>query len=239
MNHEEYFYGTPNPFAGLLYCSDCGSKMYLCRAHTIAEEKQYYNCSLYRKFKSECKSHRINLTDLEQIVLEQIRNITAYARDHEGEFVELIMQKVSKESASVTKVQKAELKKAMARITQIDAIIQKMYEDNVLGKISDERYSKIASTLESEQATLQDRCTELNAILTKQEEQSVNIQRFLDLVHRYTDIKGLDAKILNEFIEKIYVSHPIKINGQKTQTLKIVFNCIGEFNIPPKMEQAV
>lgn len=98
-----------------------------------------------------------------------------------------------------------------------------------MGKISDDRYSRMSATLEEEQAGLNERVDELKGLLAEQETQSVNMQHFLDKVHRYTDIKVLDAKIINEFIEKIYIYHPEKINGQKTQRVRIVFNCIGEF----------
>lgn len=225
-------YDTPNPFAGILYCADCGNKMYLCRAKTMEEAKYHYVCATYRKRKGECKSHQVYLNMLQQMVLEKINGICEYVKNHEDEFVQMVTKKAKKESASMVRIQEQELGKATKRITQIDTIIQKLYEDNVMGKISEDRYSRMSAALEEEQTGLNEKVSELKDLLAEQENQSVNMQQFLDKVHRYTDIKVLDVKIINEFIEKIYVYHPEKINGQKTQRIRIVFNCIGEFDLP-------
>ena len=128
---------------------------------------------------------------------------------------------------------KRELEQSQARIHKLDEIIQRLYEDNIEGKISDERFAKMSENYEAEQRTLESRVAELRSLIATQQESSVNVDRFLTLVRKYTDIRELTPEIIREFVERIEIFKPERMNGHKVQKMRIVWNCIGEF-MPPQ-----
>ncbi len=117
-----------------------------------------------------------------------------------------------------------------SRMKKLDTLIQRLYEDNVDGKISDERFAKMTATYEEEQKTLAVRSEKLKAVIAKESETTANVSGFLSIVQKYTDIPELTAEIVREFIKKVYISHPEEIDGKRTQKIVIVWNCIGEFH---------
>ncbi|MFY9120598.1 MAG: DUF4368 domain-containing protein, partial [Syntrophomonadaceae bacterium] len=127
---------------------------------------------------------------------------------------------------------KRDLEQAQNRIRKLDEIIQRLYEDNIEGKISDERFVKMSASYEEEQKGLESRVSELKKLIAAEKENSVNVDRFLAIVRKYTDVKKLTAEIIREFVEKIYVRQSERIDGQKVQRIRIVWNCIGEFTPP-------
>ena len=130
---------------------------------------------------------------------------------------------------------KRELEQAQTRILKLDEIIQRLYEDNVEGKISDEHFMRMSENYENEQKTLEARVTELNSMITSEQEANVNADRFLNIVKKYTDIHELTAEIIREFVERIYFHQTERIDGKRVQCIRIVWNCIGEFS-PPEPE---
>lgn len=166
------------------------------------------------------------------MLLDGIRQVTAFARDYEDEFVEMVTKKTRTELDKNMRDSKRELEQAQARISKLDKIIQRLYEDNIEGKISDERFAKMSANYEAEQHTLENRVAKLKSIMTEEKESALNVDHFLSLVRKYTDIKELTAEIIREFIEKIYVYKAERIDGRRVQRIKIVWNCIGEFESP-------
>ena len=158
--------------------------------------------------------------------------MTAYAREHEADFVELVTQKSQTELDKSLRDGKRELEQVQARIRKLDEIIQRLYEDNLEGKISDERFARMTANYEEEQKGLESRVAELKKLLAAETDRSVNVGHFLALVRKYTDVKELTAEILREFVEKVYVYQAERIDGQKVQRIRIVWNCIGEFTPP-------
>lgn len=217
--------------SGMVFCADCGKKLYQVRGRNLPQ-KEYMVCSTYRKIKGGCSSHQIRNEVIEQILLDHLQALTVYARDHEADFVELITKKSQAELDRSLRDGKRELEQAQARIHKLDEIIQRLYEDNVEGKISDERFVKMSASYEEEQKGLESRVSELKKLIADEKENSVNVDRFLALVRKYTDVKELTAEIIREFVEKIYVHQPERIDGQKVQRIRIVWNCIGEFTPP-------
>lgn len=133
---------------------------------------------------------------------------------------------------------KREMEQAQTRIRKLDEIIQHLYEDNLEGKISDERFVKLNENYENEQKTLEARVSELRGLITAEQESSVNVERFLDLVRKYTDIRDLNAEHIREFVEKIMVFKAERIDGRRVQRIHIIWNCIGEFMPPmPQKEE--
>ncbi len=229
--------------SGMLFCADCGKKLYQVRGRTLPQ-KEHMVCSTYRKIKGGCTSHQIRNEVVEQLLLDGIRKITEFARENEEEFVSMVSKKCIGNLEKALKDSKRELEQAQTRIKKLDEIIQKLYEDNVEGKISDERFTKMSANYETEQKTLLAQAKELNDYIfqlkmeiTSAQEESTNADRFLSLVRKHTDIKELTAEILREFVERVYVHQAEHIDGKKIQKIRIVYNCIGEFNPPIKIRE--
>jgi hypothetical protein len=218
--------------SGMIFCADCGNKMYQVRGRGWEHEKEYFVCATYRKVKGGCSSHQIRNVVVEELLLDGIRRVTAFARNFEEEFVEMVTKKTRSELDKSMRDSKRELEQAQARIAKLDEIIQRLYEDNIEGKISDERFAKMTANYEAEQQVLEKRVMELKSIMTEEKESALNVDHFLSLVRKYTDIKELTAEIIREFVEKIYVYKAERIDGRRVQRIKIVWNCIGEFDPP-------
>ena len=217
--------------SGMIFCADCGKKLYQVRGRNLPQ-KEYMVCSTYRKIKGGCSSHQIRNEVLERLLLDGIQTVTAYAREHEADFVELITQKSQTELDKSLRDGKRELEQAQARIRKLDDIIQRLYEDNLEGKVSDERFARMTANYEEEQKGLESRVAELKKLLAAEKDRSVNVDHFLALVRKYTDVQELTAEIVREFVEKVYVYQAERIDGQKVQRIRIVWNCIGEFTPP-------
>ena len=158
--------------------------------------------------------------------------ITAFAREHESEFLDLAKKRSLRETEKLRAENKASLDKAVRRIAEIDGIIQKLYEDNVSGKISDERFAKMTATYETEQNGLQQTAQRLKDEISAVREEGESVDRFMKLVNKYSDITELNAEIIRTFVEKIIVYEAEKIDGVKTQRVKIVYNCVGTVSVP-------
>ena len=217
--------------SGMVFCGDCGKKLYQVRGRNLPR-KEYMVCSTYRKVKGGCSSHQIRNEVLESFILEGIQSISAYVRDHEEEFIELVTQKTQSELNRSMRDWKKELEQAQARIRKLDDIIQHLYEDKIEGTISDERFSKMSANYEAEQTQLEARVTELKRLISAEKDSVVNVNTFIELVKQRTEIKELTAEVIREYVEKVVVFKPETIDGVKTQHLKIIWNCIGEF-VPP------
>ena len=221
--------------SGMVYCADCGAKLYQVRSKAWSNDKEYMVCATYRKRgKHNCTSHQIRNIDIEKALLYMIQQVTAFARDYEDEFVELVAKNKNKELERRIRESKKELEQSMNRVSKIDLLIQRLYEDNVEGKISDEQFIKMTSAYENEQKTLNVRVTELNKIIKNEQEKITNTSSFLNLVKCYTNITKLDAEIIRTFIEKVYIYNADTIGTKKIKKIKIVFNFIGEIDLPTK-----
>ena len=223
--------------SGMVFCADCGAKLYQVRHRGWTHDQEHMVCATYRKKGKEiCSSHQIRNVVIEDFLLTGIREITGYVQSHENEFVEMITKKSKAEADRGLREAKRELEQSKARIRKLDDIIKKLYEDNVEGKISDERFMKLSENYESEQIGLKDRITELQEFIEHEQEAAVNTDSFIRFVKKYTDVQELNAEIIREFVDKIYIYKAERIGGKKVQHIKIMWNCIGEF-IPPVKEK--
>lgn len=223
--------------SGMVFCADCGAKLYQVRGRSLPQS-EYMVCATYRKKgKDKCSSHQTRNSVIEALLLDGIRSVTTFAREHEDEFVEMVTKKKKAEVDRTLRDGKSELELGQARIRKLDEIIQRMYEDYIEGKLSDERFMKLTESYEAEQKTLEARVTELRNALAAEQEAHVNVDRFLALVRKYTDIRELNAEIIREFVERVYVHQAERIDGRKVQRIRIVWNCLGEFSPPAKQEK--
>ena len=176
---------------------------------------------MYRKKGKEvCPSHQIRNCVLEELLLDGLRSVTAFAREHEDVFVEMVTKKKRAEVDRRLRDGKREMEQAQARIRKLDEIIQHLYEDNLEGKISDERFVKLSENYENEQKTLEARVSELRSLIAAEKEANVNVERFLDLVRKYTDIRELTGEVIREFVERIYVHKAERIDGRRVQRIR-------------------
>ncbi len=227
--------GEPSPFSGLLYCGDCGHKLYLRRQRN-PKQKDYFVCSVYRKKRKYfCTSHFIRLEDVEKIVLEDLRRVTQFARENKQEFLDAVKKRSTRELERLQAKNNADLDKALRRVAEIDSIIQRLYEDNVSGKISDERFEKMAATYEAEQKRLQQTIDVLRKEISVARDEGEAVEKFFRLVNKYTDITEVNAEILRTFIEKIIVYEAEQVDDVKTQKVKIVYNCVGAVSLPSEI----
>ena len=225
--------GEMPALSGMVFCADCGAKMYQVRGRSLPQS-EYMVCATYRKKGKEiCPSHQIRNSVIEKYLLTGIREITEYVRVHEDEFVEMVTRKSRADVERSLRDGKRELEQSQSRIYKLDDIIRRLYEDNIEGKVSDERFAKMTESYEAEQKTLESRVVQLREQIAAQQESSVNVDRFLALVRRYTDIRELTPEIIREFVERIEVYQAERVCGKKVQRMRIVWNCIGEF-MPPQ-----
>ena len=220
--------------SGMLFCADCGAKLYQVRARGWSHEQEHFVCATYRKIKGGCTSHQIHNVQVEEILLRELRVITAFAREKEEEFVQLVTKQSEKDLNCQLRENQRELEQAKDRIKKLDSIIQRLYEDNIDGKISDERFYRMSAIYEEEQKQLESRSTELQNFIDSAKENRINVDSFLTMVRRYTEITELTPEIIRSFVEKIEVLQPEKIPGTriKKQTIIIYWNFIGAVDLP-------
>ena len=219
--------GEPDKFSGLVFCSDCGGRHQNHRAKSIEKKNESFTCGRYRKGLGECTAHYIRTVVLEQIVLDDLHRVTALAAQHEDEFVRMVMDNNLEKARREAKQKRRALDKAHRRIAELDALVKRIYEDNVTQKISDERFAKLLTDYEAEQKSLMEQADILEKELAEQEEQAVRMDKFLALVRKYTDIQELTPGLLREFIEKIVVHDAVKVDGHREQEVVIHYNFVG------------
>ena len=228
--------GRTSMFSGLLYCADCGAKLYFCTCNTYKDDSQnHFVCSNYKSNTGSCKIHYIREQVLYRIVLETIRQTLSYVRMFRKDFkLEMLAQDEESRKAELAEKQKA-LSGAKKRMEDLDRIIQHIYEDNVLGKLSDSRYLKLSRQYEKEQAEIEQLAAVLEREIETQAGQVSDVNEFLKLVDKYLDIPELDAAILNELVSRIVVHSPARENGRKQVRIDLYFTYVGQIRIPLKI----
>lgn len=217
-------------FSGLLYCADCGRKLSFHRKADEPAEKHHYLCENYRSNTANCTMHYIRNVVVERIVLENLKEVIQYVSNYEDEFVRMIMDSDMRQRNRKLSQKKKRLAEIQKRIGELDTIFQRIYEDNIIGELSDERFMKMSKGYEDEQRTLQTEADGIQSELQQEEKKSVDVKRFLAIVKKYTDLTELTPEILREFIDKIIVHAPDKSSGRRLQEIEIIYNHIGEFD---------
>lgn len=223
-------------FSGLLYCADCGSKLHFATGKNMTPAQDCYRCSRYKSNTGDCTMHYIREVVLRGLVLEHLRQTIAFVSAYEDEFIKLVTDRNTVEMQKQASQKRRELAQAERRIGELDRLFQRVYEDNISGKLTDERFSKLSAAYEDEQRTLTARVKVLHAELDKEQEQAGNIAQFVALVKRYTDLQELTPSVLNEFIERITVSAPDKSSGHRVQKIHIKYHFVGV--LPPLPAQS-
>ena len=224
--------GEHNMFSGLLVCADCGSNLHF-HFNQGNPEIKYFNCSNYKGNRGTCTStHYVRVDFLEEVVLGEIRRLMKFASLYEDEFVKAVIGHSKQAEQTDRKLKEKELRTLLARDEELDGLFERIYEDNVSGKLSDDRFAKMSRRYEDEQKELSEKIKKLRSEIEKQSSRSMTTDMFIGLVRKYTRARKLTPRMLNELIEKIEVFNAEKIDGVWEQRLRIHYNCVGTIEIP-------
>jgi DNA invertase Pin-like site-specific DNA recombinase len=240
--------GEPNPLTGLMYCYDCGAKMYNSRQRKEYYEENrngkvyrhktadFYTCSANNRgrnyFKTVCSGHFIRTEVVRNLVLDAIRAVSGYVREHEAEFVAKVRETSAIRAEENAKAGKKKLAANQRRIAELDRLFKKTYEDNAAGKLSDKRFEMLTTDYEQEQTELETENAALQAEVDAFAASSERADRFIGIVKRHTEFDELSTAMLNEFVSRILVHEADKSSGERTQEVEIIFNFIGWFKVP-------
>ena len=224
--------GEHNMFSGLLVCADCGSNLHF-HFNQGNPEIKYFNCSNYKGNRGTCTStHYVRVDFLEEVVLGEIRRLTKFASLYEDEFVKAVIGHSQQAEQTDRKLKEKELRTLLARDEELDGLFERIYEDNVSGRLSDDRFAKMSRRYEDEQKELAEKIKKLRSEIEKQSSRSMTTDMFIGLVRKYTRARKLTPRMLNELVEKIEVFNAEKIDGVWEQRLRIHYNCVGTIEIP-------
>lgn len=234
--------GDMGMFSGLLFCADCGGKMYQCRTNEFKPEQEYFICSTYRKDRTICdNTHSIRNMPLTEIVIRNLREAIAYVTQYEDDFIREAAETDTRARDKALLQKKDTLAGAEKRIAELDVIFKRIYEDNISGKLTDERFIKLSRDYELEQDNLKATSKILREEVKRQEKNKSNVGSFIATAKKYTDLTEIDATILREFIDKILVSKTSGKKGRgasdKVQEIEIVYNFIGAFDFGKATQQ--
>lgn len=243
--------GEANPFTGLLYCADCGAKMYNHRGGAgrarnwkgelngkRRPDRDEYNCSTYnlsrQSYDKQCSQHYIRTEVVRKLVLETIKAVSDYVITNEEEFINRIYSTSRDKQKESIRSLKRKIAQDTKRVNELNMLMKKLYEDNISGKLSDKRFEFMLSEFENEQDTLEISMENAKAEIEKHESDTVRADKFIELVKRYTDFSELTTPMLNEFVEKILVHEADYSSGERVQEVEIYLNFIGKFELPVK-----
>ena len=243
--------GEANPFTGLLYCADCGAKMYNHRGGAgrarnwkgelngkRRPDRDEYNCSTYnlsrQSYDKQCSQHYIRTEVVRKLVLETIKAVSDYVITNEEEFINRIYSTSRDKQKESIKSLKRKIAQDTKRVNELNMLMKKLYEDNISGKLSDKRFEYMLNEFENEKDTLEISMENAKAEIEKYESDTVRADKFIELVKRYTDFSELTTPMLNEFVEKILVHEADYSSGERVQEVEIYLNFIGKFELPVK-----
>ena len=232
-----------NPFTGLVYCADCGEKMYNQRSRPFTDSvgtkhsgTDAYNCSTYKLSKKNkgkgCFAHHISTNSLREIVLFTVRTVSQYAIANKDDFIARVREASAVQQDNTAKELKRKLNKDKRRYEELDVLYKRLYESYAVGKISEEKFDMLSSGYEQEQKELKISISEAENAVEQFEKDSVNIDAFLSLAAKYTDFSELTKPMINEFIDKIVVHAPDRSTGERIQEVEIYLNFVGNISIP-------
>ena len=226
-------------FSGLVFCADCGSKLHFATCKSFDGSQDHYRCARYKSNTGDCTAHFIREEVLQKIVLNRIFAVTAMFYEDITTFMELIQKQRFDEAEKDMKRKQCEVRQARKRIAELDRIFKRIYEDDINGTISHERFLKLSAEYEAEQKELTEKVKAEQQEVDTYEQNKSDFDSFAAIIRKYVGITELTPTIVNEFIKKIVVHAPEKIDGKRFQKVDIIFNFVGEIHLPtdPQTEQ--
>ena len=234
-------YGEIGLFSGLVYCADSGSVLYQQRFTTAKRSQDCYICGSYKRRTVECTAHFIRTDALTQGVMKNLRMITASVAKDESKFVKALTEQTESGTRRKNAARYKELDAVNRRIAEVSGIFKRLYEDNVSGRISDERFMEMSADYEKEQADLKDRAAKIEKEIDRAREAEANVSQFMDIVRKYANFEELTPGLLREFVDKIVVHEPVTAeNGSRRQEVDIYYRFVGKVDLsdacPPRQD---
>ena len=227
QRHRKTRSGRSSMFSGLVFCSDCGSKLYYGATNNYKPEGAFFDCSLHWKKKDKCATHYVRESVLERMVLRHMQLVTGYILRYEEHFRSVMDDHLRLDSTEKLEISKGQLERNEKRIAELKRLFIKIYEDNAKGKLADDRYDMMSQSYDSEQKTLEAEVIALWQEIEVQERQNDNVEKFIEKAKRYVGIDKLDPYALRELVQAIYVDAPDKSSGKRQQTIHIRYDGIG------------
>ena len=220
--------GEHNMFSGLLVCADCGSKLHFATGKNMTPEQDCYRCARYKSNTGDCTMHFIREETLKRFVLRRIFDVTAMFFEDIMSFQKAVYEQRFEEVEKATKKRKREIAQAEKRIAELDRIFKRIYEDDISGAISHERFLKLSAEYETEQKELTDKVKADREMVSAYEQDKADFDSFAAVIRKYVGITELTPTIVNEFVKKIIVHAPDKSSGHRRQKIQIIWNFVGE-----------
>ena len=235
--HRRTKIGKTNMFSGLVFCGNCGAKLYFSTTNYFNDSQDFFVCSTHRKNRNECSGHIIRACVLEQLVWMHMREVISYVTYHEEYFRKQVEEELLTKSAEKKRQQEKLLEEKQKRFDELDIIIQKLYESNALGKISDDRFVKLSQGYEAEQANLITDIESLKSEMQLQEEQNRSVEQFIGKVKEYSDLRELTPYALHSLVKAIYVDeYPMEGRKHREKSVKIEYDIPRELNLDKLMK---
>ena len=219
--------GYTSTFSGLVFCADCGEKLYYGATNNGKREGAFFDCSTHLKNREKCAGHFIRESVLERLVLKHVQLVTDHILKHRQHFVSVMEQQLRLESSEKIRASRKQLERNERRISELKRLFIKIYEDNARGKLNDERFEMLSDSYETEQKQLEAEVVTLRQEIEVQERQNENIEKFIRKADKYVGIEEIDPYMLRELIKAIYVEAPDKSSGKRRQNIHIQYDGIG------------
>lgn len=237
QRHRRTKTGKSSLFSGMVYCADCGAKMRYCTTNYFEKRQDHFVCANYRSNTGSCSAHFIRAVVLEELVWMHMKAVIFYVTRYEKHFREVMEQKLRLSSEEAIRGHRKRLAQAEKRLTELDCLFIRIYEDNVAGRITDERFSMMSRTYEDEQTQLKVEIQSLQQEIEIQERQIENLEQFIQRVHKYEDLDELTPYALRELVKAIYIEAPDKNSGKRRQNIRISYDLVGFIPVEELLKQ--
>ena len=228
--------GRASLFSGLVYCPDCGSKLYFCASKSLRKDQEFFRCANYKSGRGECTIHFIRDVVLQKIVLEAVGELADFVRCYEPVFLYLIARNSAKGRKQEMKDLKLEIEAGRRRIEELDRLISRIYEDNVLGRLSDERYERMSAGYEKEQHDLVTSVAENEGRLREMEKERTDLHALLQGLREFTEVRELTPELVNTLIRRIEIHNSDRSTGHVRVKVDIFFTAVGMIDLPTEEE---
>ena len=237
QRHRRTKTGKSSLFSGMVYCADCGAKMRYCTTNYFEKRQDHFVCANYRSNTGSCSAHYIRAVVLEDLVWMHMKAVISYVTRHESYFRAVMEHKLRLSSEEAIRANKKRLAQADKRLTELDRLFIRIYEDNVAGKLSDERFAMMSQSYEDEQMQLKAEIQTLQQDIEVQERQIENLEQFIQRVHKYEDLQELTPYALRELVKALYSGAPDKSSGKRRQNIRISYDLVGFIPVDELMKQ--
>ena len=237
QRHRRTKTGKSSLFSGMVYCADCGAKMRYCTTNYFEKRQDHFVCANYRSNTGSCSAHFIRAVVLEELVWMHMKAVIFYVTRYEKHFRAVMEQRLRMSSEEAIRSYKTQLAQAERRLAELDRLFIRIYEDNVSGRITDERFSLMSKTYEDEQAQLKVDIHRLRQEIEVQERQIEDLEKFIQRVHKYEDLQEMTPCALRELVKGIYIEAPDKSSGKRRQGVRISYDLVGFVPVEELLKQ--